>query len=351
MSAGPRLAAAAMALAVGASSSCGTQGDPGRWSQEEPISVHVSPHGSDGGAGTADRPFRTIRRAAEVAVPGTTVHVAPGVYRGSVRAESAGSARAPIRFVSDTPHGALVRGVVSLGRRHLVFEGFRVSGPRRREGIEVTASDVTVRGNDVHRVHRFAPNEDGGSGIDVYTDGYRPLRRVTIDANRVHDIGARVGANQLVQGIYVSVPCRGCSVTNNLVYRVSDFGIHAFHRPRHWLVANNTVYGNGRGILTGPDFVVTNNISSGNRSSDYEVRGRATLTSNLSYGRGRTRRPGVKVVNPQLLDPGSGRTGGFRLAPTSPAVDSGSPLPAPETDYSGAGRPRGAGYDIGAYER
>jgi len=40
----------------------------------------------------------------------------------------------------------------------------------------------------------------------------------------------------------------------------------------------------------------------------------------------------------------------LHLLPTSPAVDAGTDVDAPNEDYDGTERPRGAGYDVGAYE-
>ena len=40
-----------------------------------------------------------------------------------------------------------------------------------------------------------------------------------------------------------------------------------------------------------------------------------------------------------------------RLGAGSPAIDAGLPLADVTLDAAGVGRPRGAGYDLGAYER
>ena len=42
---------------------------------------HVSPSGSDRNPGTEDLPFKTIQRAADLAMPGDTVVVHAGEYR------------------------------------------------------------------------------------------------------------------------------------------------------------------------------------------------------------------------------------------------------------------------------
>ncbi|MHA6526033.1 right-handed parallel beta-helix repeat-containing protein [Tessaracoccus sp. G1721] len=51
---------------------------------------HVSPQGSDAAAGTQEAPFRTINRAAAVAMPGDTVVVHEGVYREWVKPRRGG---------------------------------------------------------------------------------------------------------------------------------------------------------------------------------------------------------------------------------------------------------------------
>jgi len=53
--------------------------------------IHVSPGGDDAGPGTAERPFRTISRAAAVAQPGDVVTVHAGTYREWVRPARGGT--------------------------------------------------------------------------------------------------------------------------------------------------------------------------------------------------------------------------------------------------------------------
>jgi MYXO-CTERM domain-containing protein len=54
---------------------------------------------------------------------------------------------------------------------------------------------------------------------------------------------------------------------------------------------------------------------------------------------------GVLREDPELVSATN-----FRLRPTSPAIDSGSPDSAPDHDFLGAPRPAGPGFDMGAYE-
>lgn len=64
-------------------------------------SYFVSPQGSDDDPGTQDAPLKTISAAAAKAGPGDTVHVAPGVYRESVKIEGrSGKPGRPIVFTA-----------------------------------------------------------------------------------------------------------------------------------------------------------------------------------------------------------------------------------------------------------
>lgn len=60
--------------------------------------VFVSPAGDDNGAGTVDKPFRTIQRGVDALKPGDTCYVREGVYRESVRLAESGTEEKPIRL-------------------------------------------------------------------------------------------------------------------------------------------------------------------------------------------------------------------------------------------------------------
>src|SRR5687767_12337385 len=59
---------------------------------------YVSTAGSNGNNGSAGFPFRTIQKAADVARPGDTVLIRPGVYREQVRLRTSGTAEKRITF-------------------------------------------------------------------------------------------------------------------------------------------------------------------------------------------------------------------------------------------------------------
>lgn len=68
--------------------------------------------GNDGNHGlTPATAFRTIQRAADIAGPGTTVHILPGIYRETVRPRLSGSAAEPVVYRAENgPGTVIIRG-------------------------------------------------------------------------------------------------------------------------------------------------------------------------------------------------------------------------------------------------
>lgn len=66
-------------------------------------------HGHDGDNGlTPSTAFCTIQRAADVAGPGSTVHILPGVYRESVRPAMSGTAAKPVLYLAEEGPGTVI---------------------------------------------------------------------------------------------------------------------------------------------------------------------------------------------------------------------------------------------------
>lgn len=325
------------------------------------VNLYVTTNGNDNNNGSQAAPFKTIQKAINAAGAGTTIHVGPGLYNERVRITKDGNANGWIKLLSDTKHGAHIASspseqgyTVSVQADYIHIEGFEITGGRI--ALDAVSNNFVVKGNKIHNAHKMQATSNGGAGIEVYTNDYGPLSNVTIDGNIVYDIGLSIGGSQTTQGIYISVPCAGCKVINNLVYQVEDFGIHAYHNPQNWIVANNTVFNNGRGILVGPGFTVNNNISFNNKGNGYQIAsadagGAPTFANNLSFGNGNNNvRTGVIAADPQFVSYQPNGSGDYHLRPTSPGFDKGTTNSAPNTDIEGKSRPQGAGVDIGAFE-
>jgi hypothetical protein len=341
--------------------------------------LYVATTGSDSNPGSQSRPFRTIQRAANLAKPSTTVHVAPGTYRENVKTGVSGKASARIRYVSDRKWAAKVIGsgteaMWANTADYTDIVGFDISGSGRL-GILNRASYALMARNHVHHLTISGGcNDDGGAGIN---NGNYSSSDGDIIGNVVHDIGVP-GKCSGVHGIYSS-NLRG-RINNNIVYRVSAYGIHLWHAADRVVVANNTVFANGAekmggGIIFGvgdkPGGVVMdhtrviNNIVYGNPAASIRqycypgvncLGKHNIVANNLVHGNGSKismlvgRAEETVTDDPEFVNYQANGRGDYRLRSTSPARNKGTASFAPKTDIVGTARPRGAAHDIGAYE-
>jgi hypothetical protein len=341
--------------------------------------LYVTTTGSDSNSGSQSAPFRTITRAASLAKPSTTIHVAAGTYYGNVSTKTSGTSTGRIRYVSDTKWGAKVIGsgteaMWTNNGNYTDVVGFDISGSGRL-GILNYGSYTLMSGNHVHNLTISGGcNGSGGAGI---VDANYSATDDDIIGNVVHDIGVP-GACNGVQGIYHS-NLRG-KIYNNIVYRASSYGIHLWHAANNVLIANNTVFQNGGGGMGGgivigtgdsPGGVVLNNTkvinnivyknpAAGIKEYCYSgqncIGSSNTVANNLVYGNGSAitmkvgSATGTIAADPQFIYYQANGTGNYRLKSTSPAINKGVAASAPTYDIDNIARPRGIALDIGAYE-
>jgi hypothetical protein len=341
--------------------------------------LYVSTAGSDSNTGTQAKPFRTITRAAKAAKPSTTVHVAAGTYNESVKTTLHGTATARIRYVSDTKWGAKVVGIGTEGMwtnngNYTEISGFDITGPGRL-GILNYASYTLMANNHIHNL-KISGGCTGSGGAGIVNANYSSSDGDII-GNVVHDIGVPGSCNG-VQGVYSS-NLRG-KIYNNIVYRVSAFGIHLWHAASDVVIANNTVFANGSsgmggGIVTGSgdspggmqlkNTKVINNIVYNNPGvsikqycySGVNCIGSGNVTANnLVFGNGSGvslktgTATGTITQNPLFVNYQANGTGNYRLQSNSPAINKGVASSAPTSDMDNVSRPKGGAVDIGAYE-
>jgi parallel beta helix pectate lyase-like protein/uncharacterized protein DUF1565 len=356
-----------------------------------PVRYYVSPAGSDRSAGTAAAPFRTIQRAAEAAGPGDTVIVRPGVYSGASRIvalEKSGAVNAWITFRSEPKGAAIIDGrngeslegwYFGSGVGYVRIEGFEIRD-LREQGFDTYGGgvhDLMIVGNHVHHIGRYCTDTSNGRTGAALGAG---TRRVTFDGNVWHDIGrfapGENGCSPTTQnyqnhdhGIYVA-DADDITIRNNIFYNFKrGWPIHRYFShgstSRGLAILNNTFAGQnpyrpGQIILATPteDLRIENNIF-------YSPQAAALYFEDLRFPRGSVRynmvfegmikvgRPsGISIehnwerTDPRLIGPTN-----FRLGPDSPAIDIGLSLPEVSLDADGVPRPRGEGYDLGAYER
>jgi hypothetical protein len=250
--------------------------------------------------------------------------------------------------------------------------------PASEENITIAAgsSNVEVRNNYVHQAANIPTGYSGGEGINIKdgshdvkvhhnvvhlderTDG-KPSTRLAFGldgwSHETYNVSfynnvAYNNATGFVVESEAGATVHDIFVYNNIAYNNTGAG---FYIP-NWAqnetslkkniqFINNTSYKNGIGIYINSvkiqSVVIRNNIFSQNTTPIQIGSGvpQAQIISdhNLTSG------------DPKFVNPAGGD---FHLQVGSPAIDTGSSLNAPVTDFDGNSRPQGAGYDIGAYE-
>lgn len=352
--------------------STGTPTPPASQSTANHLYVKVSGNDTSGN-GSSSAPYRTITKAASVALANTTIHVGPGDYTGGFQTTVNGtSASAPIIYLSDTKWGARIIPPSSGSSEAwdnrgnwVIIDGFQVDGGTStvwRNGIYNGGSNCTIKNNWVHHIGSSnACTSSGGSGING--DSFFGGTNCTITNNLVHHIGP-TGCT-FYHGIYVSTTG---SMKNNLVHNCGSGGLHMWHDARDVEVINNTIFKCQYGIIVGGgDYYNTSGPASlidvhnnlivecGVGINESGEVGTNTFVNNLIYNcttltqllNGHTA-SGTITTDPKFVSYQSSGSGNYRLLASSPAVNAGSATYAPTLDYEY--RARGATPDIGAFE-
>jgi parallel beta-helix repeat protein len=206
--------------------------------------------------GTAARPLCTIRAGAKAAIPGDTVRVRAGTYRGT----SVNPTRSSVTFTARA--GVTIRGGTSAfaisHRKNIRISGFtitRTSG----YGISVSGgSNVTISSN----TESYAGTPISHPAIGIYVHN---LAGGLISGNVTHDNSAHgISLNGTTTGVVVrgntsyhnayhyerlangiDDVAPGNSITGNRTYANEDSGINIFPGGDDALVADNSSYDNG----------------------------------------------------------------------------------------------------------
>jgi hypothetical protein len=354
-------------------------------SAQAPVSAttyhyYVALSGSDSNPGTAEMPFQTIVRASKVALPGTTIHVAPGTYEGGFKTSMSGTEAQRIYYVSTAKWGArLVPPMTSDSKagwdnrgNYVDIVGFEIDGSASRNGMKWShgiyngGSYAIIKNNRIHHIAQNTPcTSAGGAGIAV--DGYYRGVQSEVVGNTVHDIGP-VGC-RFVQGIYIST---SGSAKNNIVHNVGGAAIQMWHDARNVVVSNNTVAASMTGILVGGgdfyhtkgpnDFTrVHNNIVFDNKYGISEQGATGvhnTYRNNLVFQnsdadwqlRNGLTHSGTIAQAPQFVRYARRGERDFHLRSGSPAIGKGIEEHSALTDAAGKPRSKAVGIDIGAYQ-
>jgi hypothetical protein len=233
---------------------------------------YVSPNGNDGSSGTSeDAPFRTIQKAADTAVAGSTIFVRGGIYNESVTVRSSGSiSNGFISFQNYPGEKPVIDGtnlsVTDTGlfniadKSYIRLQGFELRN-LRAAGATDTPTGVQIQGRGHHievrdnYIHHIESGWKGGNAHGIAVYGTSPnqtynLNNIVIDHNEVANL--KLGFSEAVA---VNGNVDTFEVTNNKVHDNDNIGIviighegispvAALDQARNGIVRGNAAYNN-----------------------------------------------------------------------------------------------------------
>jgi hypothetical protein len=221
------------------------------------------------------------------------------------------------------------------------------------DGLRGLGNDLVFQYNTVKNCYDVNDNHDDGfqswsRGGDGAV-GRGTVYRITLRGNTIINYE---NPNQPLRGTLQGIGCfdgmfEGWLVENNLIITDHWHGI-SIYGARNCRVVNNTVCDPNR-IKPGPPWIKIRAHKNGTPASGCVVRNNLTGALHVDTAAGRVDHNLVlDEVDRHFVAPGKGD---YRLRRNSEAVDAGNEELAPRMDIRGVRRPRGAGFDLGAYER
>ena len=219
------------------------------------------------------------------------------------------------------------------------------------DGLAVQGNGDRIEHNEIYHT---GYNGSAGAGILLHTNALN----TTVTRNYVHDVGPSGGT--LYHGVYIAG--NGAVVTHNVFANIiGGYGIQAYSSPSNIVIAENTAVGSltRAGIVvqsSGGNITVANNILANNATYgiSFQACGSGcTVDNNITWGNalgGVGGSLGGQVTHNRNTDPRFGDAQ-YHVSSTSPAVDTARPDFVSFPDRDGVMGVRGAGGDLGAYER
>jgi len=236
---------------------------------------YVAIDGDDDNPGSAAQPWQTIQKAADAALPGSTVFVRGGVYQEQVSINVSGSAAAgPIIFCNAEGEAPVLDGsglgvpeqpggmFLVADQSHITIQGFEIRNYRTAVpeavpvGIHVTGSShhIQIKNNRIHAIETTAPVDADGSGADAHgiavygTKAPASVSHIEIVGNELYDL--KLGSSE---ALVVNGNVEHFTVSGNTIHDVDNIGIDIigfegtapdddYDQARDGLVRGNTVY-------------------------------------------------------------------------------------------------------------
>ena len=208
-----------------------------------PCDLIASPLGLDSNPGTEALPLRTAQRLADSLSAGQTGCLKAGTYVGGLMITKGGTQSSPVTITSHPGQRAVITGRVDVapGADFVTISDLDLVGinPEGRPSPAISANGVTLENNDITNVQT----------ADCVFVGSRDqhVSNTVIDHNRIHNCGVLPSTNRHM-GISVW-SATGTTITNNVIFDNADRGIQLYPDAQQSSVSDNTIDGNGEGIL------------------------------------------------------------------------------------------------------
>lgn len=264
-----------MSLDDGAATAAGATPAPAPAPAPAPTSPacdrHASTSGSDGAAGTAAAPLRTVQALVDKLTAGQTGCLEPGTYAENVKVSRGGAPGSPVTLTSAVDaQPATVQGRfwISDAANDVRVANLRLNG-RNASNLPsptVNGDRVTFVANDVTNDHTTICFVLGS------TSGYGTAVDAVIERNRIHDCG-RLPATNKDHGIYLE-STRNARIVGNTIYDNADRGIQLYPDAQGSLITKNVIDGNGSGIIFSGDegLASSGNVVTANVISNSKLR-------------------------------------------------------------------------------
>ncbi|MFJ7407902.1 MULTISPECIES: DUF1565 domain-containing protein [unclassified Lysinibacillus] len=227
--------------------------------------IYVATNGNDQNVGTKSKPFRTLKKAASEANPGTTVLIRKGIYYEKLVVKQSGTKAKPITFKAYNKERVVLSGkdlkddegdtalVVLNNKNYVTISGLTIQdlstdlADETVMGIYVTGSSshITLENNHVQSIETHA-DDGNGHGMAIYGTG--TMKDIHILNNTLEDL--KLGASE---SLVLNGNIDGFKVENNIVRRSDNIGIDLIGYEgisndkkvdfvRNGIVKNNVVY-------------------------------------------------------------------------------------------------------------
>ena len=342
---------------------------------------YAAPDGSPQGGGNPGQPW-DLATALSRLEAGDTVFLRGGTYltgadfgtsADSWYCSRSGTAAAPIAIYASPGETPVIKGHFRITGNYLHLAGLTFEGGLSRDPTSKNERrEVQVWLKDCHDVV-FEANEvrnnDYHAGVFLSGVHHIQVLRCYIHDNGRFGLRADPLTGSLTynvdHGLYWGSSSGGGNLIANCLFENNHgYGVHLYPKAYDIDVLHNTMVTNGNSgliVAGGSDRItVANNIAAFNeRNRQMRISSGASnvVSHNLTWSprgnlggienRAVGHVEGNQVGDPMFVDRAAGD---YRLQSRSPAVDGGGEGRGVPSDYEGASRPRGGGYDCGAFE-